>query len=359
MARAPFMPPAEDLPYLRRLAYTIAIAAVLLVVWRASDLLMLIFGSVLGAVVFRSTGGAIERRTHCNHKLALTLGVIVVLVLFALTTWLLTAQFGRQLAVLIINLPQAVRNVIGAVSGTPVGEALVAASRASVGGSTFADTLGRLSVGIGEILANFLVVLVGAMFLAADPSVYKRGLILLVPRSGRAQVDRALDVVGEALGLWLRAQLLCMTSMGLLIALGLWIIGSRSWAALGLLAGLSEFVPYVGPLVAMLPALAVAAPQGGNQMLLVVLIYFLVRIVQSSLVTPFVTRRVVSIPPALTLFVILGVGAVFGIYGLFFSAALLVVFFVLVRELYLRDTLGEAIEAVPNGGGGAEIRDGG
>ena len=338
------------MPYLRRVAYTIAIAAVLLVIWRASDLLMLMFGSVLGAVVFRSTGAMIERRTGCNHKLALTLGTLVVLVLFGLTTWLLTAQFGNQLALLIANLPQAVKNITASLSGTPVGAALVAASRASVGGSTFAQLAGKLSVGIGEILLNFLVVLVGALFIAANPGVYKRGLLLLVPPSARAQFDRALIVVGEALGLWLRAQLLCMTSMGVLVALGLWLIGSKSWAALGLLAGLSEFVPYVGPVAAMLPALAVAAPRGGNQMLLVVLIYFVVRMMQSSLVTPFVTRRVVSIPPALTLFVILGVGAVFGVYGLFFSAALLVVFFVLVRELYLRDTLGEDITAVPEGG---------
>jgi predicted PurR-regulated permease PerM len=355
MQHPPFLPLPEDMPNLRRLAYTIAIAAVLMVIWRASDLLMLVFGSVLGAVVFRSTGQLIERRTRCNHKLALTLGTLVVLVLFGLTAWLLTAQFGRQLALLIANLPQTVASITGSLSGTPVGAALVAASRASVGGSTFADLLGKLSVGVGEIMVNFLVVMVGAMFISANPGVYKRGLVLLVPPSGRDQVDRALSVVGQALGLWLRAQLLCMTSMGVLIAFGLWLIGSKSWAALGLLAGLSEFVPYVGPVAAMLPALAVAAPRGGNQMLLVVLIYFVVRMAQSSLVTPFVTRSVVAIPPALTLFVILGVGAVFGVYGLFFSAALLVVFFVLVRELYLRDTLGEDISAVPHGGRDAAI----
>ena len=55
-----------------------------------------------------------------------------------------------------------------------------------------------------------------------------------------------------------------------------------------------------------------------------------------------------TIPPALTLFTILGVGAVFGVYGVFFAGALLVVAFVGVRELYLRDTLGENIEGLPD-----------
>ena len=348
LMRPPFMPPAEDFAYLRRLAYTIVILLALVVVWRASDLLMLAFGSVLGAVVFRSAMALLQRIGLTNRHLALAAGILLVLVLFGLTAWLLTAQFGEQLAVLLTNLPEALDKVAASLSRTPVGEALVAAARAAAGGSTFANLLGKLSIGAGEILVNFIIVVVGAVFIAVDPGVYRRGVLLLTPASARPQVDSALRAMGEALGLWLNAQLICMTTMGLLVAFGLWVTGLKSWGALGLLAGLSEFVPYVGPTLAMLPALALASAQGGNQVLFVALVYIAVRMVQTNFITPFVTRRVVAIPPALTLFVILGTGAVFGVYGLFFSAALLVVFFVGVRELYLRDTLGETqIEAIP------------
>jgi predicted PurR-regulated permease PerM len=72
-----------------------------------------------------------------------------------------------------------------------------------------------------------------------------------------------------------------------------------------------------------------------------------VRVIEAYVLTPWLNREVVKIPPALTLFVILGVGAVFGIYGVFFAGALLVVAFVAVRELYLRDTLGEDLEGLP------------
>ena len=346
--RAPFLPPPEDLPYLRRIGYTIVIAAVLMVIWRASDLLMLAFGSVLGAVVFRSAARLLQHLGLTNRRASLALGVLLVLVVFGLFGWLLSAQFGQQLARLMANLPQAVDSLARSLSQSPVGSALVAAGRAATGGSTFADLLGRVSIGGGEILLNFIIVLVGAIFIAVDPNVYKRGVILLTPPAGRPQVAAAIEAVAAALRLWLNAQLICMTTMGLLVAGALWLVGLKSWGALGLLAGISEFVPYVGPTLAMLPALAVAAPEGGNQILFVALAYFVVRMVQTNFITPFVTRRVVAIPPALTLFVILGTGAVFGIYGLFFSAALLVVLFVGVRELYVRDTLGEdGIEAIP------------
>jgi len=148
----------------------------------------------------------------------------------------------------------------------------------------------------------------------------------------------ALEDVGETLKLWLRAELILMTTMGVLIGLGLWIAGVPSAGALGLLAGLSEFIPYVGPTLAMLPALGFAATVGQGPLLGALATYAVVRIIQTNFITPYVQARVVSIPPAVTLFSIIGIGVVF---GLFFSAALLVVIFTLIRRLYVREVLGD------------------
>lgn len=181
--------------------------------------------------------------------------------------------------------------------------------------------------------------------MASDPGVYIRGALLLVPPSGRAEVARTIDAISASLRLWLRAQMICMASVGLLVSGALALTGLLSWPALGFLAAMSEFVPYVGPTLAMLPAFAIAAQQSNDKTLWVALAYLGVRLIQSNFITPVVTREVVSIPPALTLFVILSTGAVFGFYGLFFSAALLVVAFVTIRELYLVSTLGEDVSS--------------
>ncbi|WP_126173658.1 AI-2E family transporter [Altericroceibacterium xinjiangense] len=340
-------PPPEDKPYLRRLGWTIAVAALLLVIWRATDLLLLAFGSVLGAVIFRTVAGLLRRAGLRNEPIALAFSIVLVLAAFGAIAWLITVQFGDQVFSLLSDLPQVIQSLQAQLAGSPVGAALVSALEAAAGGSTFADVLGDLITGAGQILLNFLIVLIGAIFLAVHPEPYLAGIVLLTPPKARAAMRRALNEISLALRLWLQAQLIQMASMGLLVAAGLWFVGLDSWAALGLLAGISEFVPYVGPAIAMLPALAIAATQGGNLLWETLLVYLVVRLVQTNLVTPNVTGQVISIPPALTLFVILGVGAVFGIYGLFFSAALLVVAFVGVRELYLRDTLGEDIEGVP------------
>jgi predicted PurR-regulated permease PerM len=185
------------------------------------------------------------------------------------------------------------------------------------------------------------------MFIAQNPRPYMHAVVLLTPPNGRPAVEHALAEVATALRLWLKEKLIAMVVMTMLICLGLWVAGLESWAALGLLGGLSEFVPYVGPTVAMIPAIGLAAVAGGDVLWRTMLAYVVVRLIEAYLLTPWLNQQVIKIPPALTMFVILGAGAVFGIYGVFFAGALLVVTFVAVRELYLRDTLGEDLEGLP------------
>ena len=346
--RPVFQPSPEDWPYLRRLGWTILAAAAIVVIWRASNMLLLAFGSVLGAVMFRSAARMFQRLGLRNHKIALALGTVLVLALFGLIAYLLVVQFGSEIGGMIGNLPGTVASVEQGLETTKAGRAVVDATHVAVGGGEIAKRLGQLMLGGGEILINLAIVIVGAMFIAADPRPYKSAIVLLTPPPGRAAMEHALGEVSAALRLWLKAKLIAMVVMTAVISGALWLAGLKSWAALGLLGGLSEFVPYVGPTVAMVPAIGLAAAEGGDALWRTVIAYVFVRLIEAYALTPGLNRSVVKIPPALTLFVILGVGAVFGVYGVFFAGALLVVAFVGVRELYLRDTLGEDIEGLPD-----------
>lgn len=344
---SPLKPRPEDIPFLRRLGWTLAIAAVLLVVWRAADLLLLAFGSVLGAVMFRAAAGLFRRLGVPSERISLGLGILLSLGLFGLIGWLLTVQFGDTIGGMLANLPGTIDSIERGLSTTRVGAAVVEAVRAATGGSTIANRLGDLAKGAGEVLLNFVIVIIGAMFIAANPRPYIHAVILLTPPAGRPVVERALGEVRVALRLWLKAKLISMAAMAVIIGGSLWLAGVREWAALGLLGGLSEFVPYVGPALAMLPAVGIAAAAGGDVLVKTAIAYLAVRLIEAWFISPGVNRQVVQIPPALTLFTILGAGAVFGLYGVFFAGALLVVGFVMVRELYLRETLGEDIKGVP------------
>ncbi len=336
-------PDAEDARFIRRVLILIVIAAVTVSLYWAGDLLILAFGSMLGAIAIHAIADQYQHRLHVPEKVALGLSIVSVFALLGLLGWMFGVQFREQVNLLVLRLPGLIDQFATYLSQSPVGAKIVDAVRVAFAGSRVARDVGGLVIGAGELMLNCLLLLIGAIFFAVDPKVYERGFLFLIPLSKRHAAEDALFDVGQTLRLWLRAQLIQMTTMGLLVGIGLWLAGVPSAPALGLLTGLSEFVPYIGPFAAMAPALGLAATKGTNEIIGALIVFAVVRVIQTNFITPFVTERVVSIPPAVTLFTILGVGQVFGIFGLFFSAALLVVIYTLVRSLYLREVLGEDV----------------
>ena len=336
-------PDADDARFLRRVLLLVLVAGVVAALVRAGDLLILAFGSVLGAIVIHALAEIGREQLRLPPRVALIAAMLSVLAAIALLWWLFGVQFRPQVNLLVANLPGLIAQLDAWLSQTPVGAKVADAARAAFAGSRVAQDIGGLAQGAGELVLNALLLLVGALFFAADPQVYERGFLLLIPPRWRPAYEDALFDVGATLKLWLRAELIQMTTMGVMIGLGLWWSGVPSPVALGLLTGLSEFIPYLGPIAAMLPALGLAAVVGTHQIVLTLAVFAGARVIQTNFVTPFVTSRVVAIPPAMTVFAIIGIGYIFGIFGLFFSAALLVVIYTLVRSLYLRDGLGEHI----------------
>ena len=311
-------PDEDDARYIRRLFLTLGVGALAAALYFTGDLLILAFGSILGAIVIHALAEIYEHRLRLSAKPALGAGIVTVLAIIVFLGWLFGVEFRTQVNVLVTRLPGIIAELGAQLSTSPVGAKVVDAVRAAFAGSRVAQDIGGLAQGAGQFVLNALLVLVGAIFFAVDPKIYERGFLLLMPPSKRAVMEDALLDTASTLRLWLRAQLIQMTTMGVLVGLGLWLVD-------------------------VVPALGLAATKSLHHVLLTVAVFAVVRVVQTNFITPFVTSRVVAIPPAVTLFAILAIGAVFGLFGLFFSAAMLVVIYTLVRSLYLRDTLGEDI----------------
>lgn len=332
-----------DQRFARRAVLLVLLGAVAAALYVTSDLLILAFGAILGAIVIHAIAELLATRLRVPARASVGTAIVVVLAVIALLGWLFGVEFRSQVNLLVERLPVMIGELERYMGQSAVGQKIVDAVRSAYAGSRVAQDVGGLASGAGELILNALLVLIGAIFFAADPRVYERGFLLLIPRAQRATVEDALVDVAATLRLWLRAQLIQMTTMGVLVGLGLWLAGVPSAPALALLTGLSEFVPYVGPVAAMLPALGLAATRGSEPVVWTLVVFLVVRLIQTNFITPFVTSRVVAIPPAVALFAIVAVGAIFGLFGLFFSAAILVVAVTLIRSLYLREMLGEPI----------------
>ncbi len=133
-----------------------------------------------------------------------------------------------------------------------------------------------------------------------------------------------------------------MAVVGTLTALGLWGLGIGAPLALGIVAGVFAFVPYVGPIVASTPGILMAATHGSMTALETAALYVFIHLIESNLVTPLVQAEVVKLPPVLTIFATLALGLLLGPIGVLMAAPITIVLLVAVNTLYLEDVLGEA-----------------
>ena len=195
-----------------------------------------------------------------------------------------------------------------------------------------------------SFLAALLVLVIGAIYLAAQPELYRQGLIKLFPARLQAKTAEKLDHIGNTLRLWLLGQLIQMVLIGLLSGLAVWMIGRPSAIALGLIAFAAEFIPYLGPIIAAAPAVLVAATVSTGALLWTVAAYIIIHQTEGNLFTPLIQRQLVFIPPAVMLFGIVAISTLFGPVSIILAAPIAVVVFVAVKTLYVRDALGQHTE---------------
>lgn len=201
--------------------------------------------------------------------------------------------------------------------------------------SAFAGTV--LSIGSG--IADVLVVIVAGIFLATQPGFYLTGAVKLIPPGKRSLALEAVSESENALRLWLRGQLIAMVVVGLLTGIGLWALGMPSAFVLGLLAGALEFIPFVGPILSMIPAGLLALAVGPNHAFWVLLLYFAVQQFEGYILTPLVQQYSVDLPGVILLFALIAFGILFGTLGVILAAPLTVVSYVLVKRLYVIEVL--------------------
>lgn len=327
--------------FVQRTLVVLLLVGLALLAVHLSNVLLLVFGAVLIAVILRAVADPLSDRLKLPQWLSLILAVLLLAGLIGLTFFLFGAQIVGQVQQLADSLPGAVDSLKQRIASLPYGQQLMTSLQGSApGGGNVLGRLGGWAMTLSDILSNIVVVVVSGIFLATEPRLYERGLVKLFPKHRTDAMQSALHNTGRALRKWLLGQLVSMTLVGVLTGIGLWLIGVPSPLALALIAGLSEFIPLVGPTIGAVPGLLIALSAGPETALWAALVYLGVQQVESNLITPLVEKHVVSLPPSVTLIAVLAIGTLFGPLGVLLSAPLAVVLYALVNQLYVRDLLG-------------------
>lgn len=190
-------------------------------------------------------------------------------------------------------------------------------------------------------MAGLLLIVFLAIYIAADPDLYHRGLIAMFPRRHRPRVGQVFTAIAAVLRKWLVTQLIAMTAIGVVTTIVLLILDVKAAFALGVIAGFLEFVPTVGPILSGIPAVAMAFLDSPQKALYVGIAYVAIQFVENHLLIPLLMKGGMDLPPALTILSQALMALVFGFIGLMCAVPLLAAGMVAFKMLYLESVIGE------------------
>lgn len=304
------------------------------------EIAILTIGAIITAVAVSLVAEPFEYLKF-HRWISVTLSVLILTAIAAGTAYL----FGTRLAVdiqdVVTRMTQAENTIRASLEKSELGKILL--SHASHASSNI--PIAQIATNVFRLSARFaggaVVAVIAGIYIAAQPTLYLDGFLILFPHERRPYAKETILAAGNGLYRWLEGQFITMFLIGLLSSLAWWAIGLPSPFGLGLIAGVAEFIPYVGPIIAAIPALLVAATQSPGAVLWTFVAYIVIHALEGNIISPLIQRELVYVPPALMLLGIAAITIVFGTAAILFAAPIVVVVFVLIKKLYVRDSLGE------------------
>ncbi|GAA0608523.1 AI-2E family transporter [Craurococcus roseus] len=341
-----------DTPFRRGAAQALvalAAGAGLFLAWQTAGTLLLLFAGLLfaGLLDAATRGLAYVLPVGRGWRLAVVC-TLLTLAAAALAVWggyNLVAQADGLVAVIGEQL-RALRGELRDMGVTPPqgadGQQRTLAQVLLPDPSTlFGTAYSAFSLASG-LLGNAIVVVFVGLFAAADPGIYRRGVLALLPRGRRQRVGEVLDEMAAVLRWWLVGQLVAVVLIALSMWLGLALIGMPGALLLGLQAGLVNFIPYLGPVIGAVPIGLAAMAQGTTMVLWALGVHVVIQTIEGYVLAPLIQRRAVDLPPVLTLAAVAVFGTLFGALGVALATPLVAVLKVAVQRLYVEDRLGGA-----------------
>ncbi len=344
----------------------------------------LVLTSFLGILCGLAAGGAVDRicrRVRIKRTIAASLvvfGTLAILVLIAAWTGPTLVDQSQELRT---KLPEAVLKLEGWIAARQPGildmidprDAVAtmapittpdSVTTSPVGGrsrllgalSHYGASLTGLALGVLQstiaVVGAMILVLFLSLYVAADPDIYRRGMIALVPVNRRAKVSALLTALSDTLKTWFRTQLIAMLVIGTVTTVALALLGIRGALPLGVIAGIFEFIPNVGPTLSAIPAILMGFADTPHTALIVAGVYWAIQFLENNLLIPYLMKEQLDLPPALTLVTQVVAAYVFGFLGLFVAIPMLAAIVVTVRTLWVED---DALIAPEHPGGPAGI----
>ncbi len=334
---APVKP--KELSYTLKVWQTVAIIALfvvgILIIRVAFNVLLMVLAGSLIAVYFHGLGDAIQKKIKMSRTLAMTISIAGSIILLGLLLWFMGSKIQTQVAELSNKLPHTISTAKAKLGETPAGQKILEYSSGDNSQKLMTTIQSFFSTSFG-VLGDIYIIMFLGIFFTASPSLYKNGILLLFPKNKEPIASHIMNRISLSLKGWLKGMMISMLLITILIVVGLTIMGIPVTMVLGLITGILEIVPNFGPLIAMIPGVLLALTVSTSTAIIVAIIYIASQTLVANIVTPLIQKKMINLPPALTLASQLIMGTLSGALGIILAVPLLAILIILIDELYVK-----------------------
>lgn len=342
----------KELSYIEKVWHTVAIVALLaiiiLIARVAFNVLLMVLAGSLIATFFHGLGDMIQRKTKWSRRLAMIISIVGSFAIIGALLWFMGTKIQHQITELSTTLPHTLGTAKAKMASTPLGKKLLESITGDNSQKLMATAQSFFSTSFGVIGDMYIILFLG-IFFTTNPSLYKNGILILIPADRKEKGEHIINRVSLSLKGWLKGMMVSIVLVTTLISTGLTIIGLPVAMVLGLITGILEMVPNLGSLLAMIPGVLLALTISTNMAIVVALLYIASQTITANIVNPLIQKKMINLPPALTLISQLIMGAISGALGVILAVPLLAIVIILVDELYVQK-INDTSTPAPKGG---------
>lgn len=313
-----------------------------LLILKGFKILLLILSGVLFATFFRGIASLLKKVAPLNDMWALILAVLLTLGLFIGLGYALYPSVSEQTEILEQELPKAAKDTEKKLNSSQAGRWII--TQLQKHKDQYNKDSQRVTLFFSSFfggLADIYIIFFLGLFFMVQPDVYKNGIIKLFPKKNRAKTSEILDTISYTLKRWLLGKIFSMLVVGILTGIGLSILGIPLALTLAIFATIVTFIPNFGPIISLIPAFLLAFTKGSDYAIYVCLLYIGIQALESNIITPLIQRKMISFPLALVLMAQVVLGIFTGILGLILAVPVIAVVVVLIKMIYIKDTLND------------------
>ncbi len=321
------------------------IIAILFIVFitKIKDIAILFFASYVIACSLNPLVDKLSKKFKRGVASAIVLSVtVIILGLFFIP---IIGMAGHEIKSFVAHIPQYIDYIKEFISTTPIinksqlAQFDIGDFISSTSGITtnFVNKSINISVNFASAMVYFLAALIIIYYFMADKELVKETYMRLFPTNMKTRADEIIETISKKIGGYVIAQVATMTSVGIIMAIGLMIIRVDYAILLGLITAVLDIVPVVGPALALIICLITAYKAGPLTLALILLVFAIAQVAENNLVRPYIFSKFLDLHPLIIYLFLFITAQHLGVVGVIFAPAIAATVCVLIEELYIKN----------------------